>query len=69
MLSPSKEKTFKCIVPPPCDSELPPFQLEIFSHGWTRADQLVLSGVKYEGTDMKRALDFIAEHAEDMSII
>ena len=69
MMEPVKDKTFECVVPAACDAELGPLVFEIFSHGWTRADQLVLSGFKYEGTETTRALDFIADHVADMSIL
>ncbi|KIV99323.1 uncharacterized protein PV09_08983 [Verruconis gallopava] len=45
-----------------------PLVFEVASHGWSRADELVLPGIKYEGTEMRKAVQFMWEHAEEFNM-
>lgn len=63
------DRTFRFSVPPIDGRDVQRMSFEITSHGWQHQSQLVLSGVKYNGTEMAKALEFLQEHAEEMSII
>jgi hypothetical protein len=65
----SDGRTFKCFLPQIDGNDAPRMRFEITSHGWEHRSQLMLSGVRYRGTEMAKALEFLQGHAEEMSIV